>query len=64
MSAIKDEEQKDISTEYATKFFHEDSRMSGFLQGKIIRIRNIMKAWKAESAKQDKDNSEEQDVNR
>lgn len=58
MSEIKDEKQKDISIEYAMKFFHEDSRMSGFLHGKIIRIRNIMKAWKAESAKQDKTSAE------
>jgi hypothetical protein len=64
MSEINDEEQKDISTEYAMKFFHEDARMSGFLYGKIQRIRNLMKAWKAESRKQGKDNSEVQDVNR
>jgi hypothetical protein len=60
MSEIKDEKQKEISTEYAMKFFHEDTRMSGFLYGKIIRIKNIMKAWKTESAKQDKNISEEQ----
>ena len=31
MSEIKDEKQKDISTEYAMKFFHEDLKMSGFM---------------------------------
>jgi hypothetical protein len=63
MSEIKDEKQKDISTEYVMKFFHEDARMSGFMYGKILRIRNIMKAWKTESTKQDKDSPEEE-VNR
>jgi hypothetical protein len=63
VSEIKDEDQKDISTEYATKFFHEDSMISGFLHVKIQRIRNLMKAWKTENGKQDKDNSEEKDVN-
>jgi hypothetical protein len=64
MSEIKDENQKDISTEYAMKFFHEDSMISGFLHVKFKRIRNLMKAWKAESKKQGKDNSEEQDIKR
>jgi len=59
MPAIKDEKQKDISTEYVMKFFHEDVRMSGFMYGKILRIRNIMKAWRTESANQDKDSPEE-----
>ena len=59
MPAIKDEKQKDISTEYVMKFFHEDVRMSGFMYGKILRIRNIMKAWRTESTKQDKDSPEE-----
>ena len=59
MSEIKDEKQKDISTEYAMKFFHEDVKMSGFMYGKILRIRNIMKAWRTESAEQDKDSPEE-----
>ena len=59
MPAIKDEKQKDISTEYVMKFFHEDVRMSGFMYGKILRIRNIMKAWRIESAKPDKDSPEE-----
>jgi hypothetical protein len=63
MSESEDENQKDISTEYAMKFFHEDSTISGFLHVKIKRIRNLMKAWKAESKNQDKDNYEEQDVN-
>ena len=40
MSEIKDEKQKDISTEYVMKFFHEDAMMSGFLHVKIQRIRN------------------------
>jgi hypothetical protein len=62
MSEIEDENQKHISTEYAMKFFHEDSMISGFLHVKIKRIRNLMKAWKAESGKQTKGNSEEQDV--
>jgi len=60
MSEIKDEKQKDISTEYVTRFFHEDARMSGFMYGKIRRIRNIMKAWKTESTKQDEDSLEEE----
>jgi len=64
MSEIKDENQKDISTKYALKFFHEDLMMSGFLHVKIQRIRDIMRAWKSESGEQDKGNSEEQDANR
>jgi len=63
MSEIKDEKQKDISTEYVIKFFHEDARMSGFMYGKILRIRNIMKAWKTESTQQD-ENSPEEEANR
>jgi len=59
MPAIKDEKQKDISTEYVMKFFHEDVRMSGFMYGKILRIRNIMKAWRTESTKQGEDSPEE-----
>ena len=59
MSEIKDEKQKDISTEYIMKFFHEDARMSGFMYGKILRIRNIMKAWKSTSEKRNKSNPEE-----
>jgi hypothetical protein len=59
MPANKDEKQEDISTEYVMKFFHEDVRMSGFMYGKILRIRNIMKAWRTESANQDKDSPEE-----
>jgi hypothetical protein len=56
MSEIKkDKDQKDISTEYIMKFLHEDAKITGFLHGKIIRIRNIMKAWKTEIAKEDKD---------
>jgi len=64
MLEIKDENQKDISTEYATKLYHEESMISGFLHIKIKRIRNLMKAWRSESGKQDKSNSEEQDINR
>jgi hypothetical protein len=59
MSEIKDEKQKEISSEYAMKLFHEDAKMSGFMYGKILRIRNIMKAWRIESAKEDKDSHEE-----
>jgi hypothetical protein len=59
MSEIKDEKQKDISSEFTTKFFHEDVKMSGFMYGKILRIRNIMKAWRTENARQDKESPEE-----
>jgi len=59
MSELKDEKQKEISSEYAMKFFHEELKMSGFKYWKILRIRNIMKAWRAESAKQDKYSPEE-----
>jgi hypothetical protein len=34
--------------------------MSGFMYGKILRLRNIMKAWRAESAKEDKNSPEEE----
>jgi hypothetical protein len=44
MSEIKDENQKDISIEYTTKLYHEESMISGFLLIKIKRIRNLMKA--------------------
>ena len=64
MPETKDKNSEDISTEYAMKFFHEDSMISGFLHIKIKRIRNLMKAWKSEGGKQEKDNSEEQDLNR
>jgi hypothetical protein len=64
MSETKDKNSKDISTEYAMKFFHEDSMISGFLHVKIKRIRNLMKAWKSESRKQNKGNSEKHEVNR
>jgi hypothetical protein len=64
MSETKDKDSRGMSTEYAMKFFHEDSMISGFLHIKIKRIRNLMKAWKSESGEQNKDNSEEQDVNR
>jgi hypothetical protein len=58
MAEMKNNESKDISTEYITKFFHEEARMFGFMHVKIQHIRNIMKAWKAESRKQDKGDSE------
>jgi hypothetical protein len=64
MSETKDKNSKDISKEYAMKFFHEDSMISGFSHVKIKRIKNLMKAWKSENGEQNKDNSEEQDVNR
>ena len=64
MSKIKDENQKDISAEYVMKIYHEESMVSGFLHVRIQRIRNIMRAWRLEREKQDKDNSEEQNINR
>jgi len=64
MSETKDEKLKDIAAEYAMKLLHEDSMMSGFLHLKIQRIRSLMKAWKSADEKQERDNSEEQDINR
>lgn len=59
MKEMKDNELKDISTEYVTKLFHEDAMMTGFLHVKFQRIRNIMKAWKSTSEKRNKSNQEE-----
>jgi hypothetical protein len=62
MQEIKDKESKDASTEYAMKIFHEDFTISGFLHVKILRIRNLMRAWKSASEKRAKGNTEDQDV--
>jgi hypothetical protein len=58
----KDAHQEEISAEYTTKFYHEESMISGFLHVKIQRLRNLMRVWKSATEKGDKDNSEEQDV--
>jgi hypothetical protein len=64
MSQTKDKNEKDISAAYATKLFHEESMISGFLHVKIQRIRYLMKTWKSESEKKQKNNPEEKDLDR
>jgi hypothetical protein len=59
MPGSKEEKEKEISAKYTMKIYHEESMISGFLHVRIKRIRNLMKAWKAENEKQNKDSSEE-----
>ena len=64
MSEIKDKKDNDISAKYVMKMYYEESRISGFLHVRIQRIRNLMRAWKLEREKQDRNGSEEQNINR
>ena len=61
MPGKREDREKEISAKYAAKVYHEESVMSGFLHVRALRIRNLIKAWRSEQEKQDKDASEGQD---
>lgn len=64
MSEVKNDDKNDISAKYAMKIYREELMISGFLHVRIKRIRDIMRAWKSEREKQDREGSEKGDINR
>ncbi len=64
MPEIKDKRDESISTKYSMKIYHEEMNVSGFLHMRMRRIRDIMRAWKAEKEKQERDCPENQATNR
>lgn len=64
MSDNRDEKEGEITTKYIMRFFYEESMISGFLHKRIIRIRDLIKAWRSEKESLDKDNPDRHNVER
>jgi hypothetical protein len=62
MSDEKKEKERELSAKYVMRLYREESMISGFLHVRIKRIRNLMRAWKAENEKKDNEVSEKQDL--
>jgi hypothetical protein len=61
MPGNKEDREKEISAKYAARVYHEESRVSGFLHVRALRIRNLIRAWRSEQERQGGDTPEERD---
>jgi len=64
MSHDREEKKEEISAKYVTKIFQEESIISGFLHKRIVRIRDLMKAWRSEKENSGKDSPGDDNLKR